>query len=85
MTLKHTTDKGWRGYNFDELQEQLILTDARIEVRKHKLAGRVKEFCVSSEEKGPIAGAMKVYRYFQASKVYYRKIKSIIQRFRKKS
>lgn len=84
MILKPMTDRRWRGYSFEELQEQILINDARIEVRKHKLAERVNEIRNTPEESGPVSGIMKAYRYFMTAKTFLRKIKSIIQRFRKR-
>lgn len=42
MIIKPLTDRKWRGYTFEELQDQRILTDARITIQKNLLEDRFR-------------------------------------------
>lgn len=83
MILKPMTDRRWRGYSFDELQDQILITDARIEVRKKKLAEKVGELRASTEQSQPVSGAIKAFRYIKTGVAAFRKIRMLISRFRK--
>lgn len=37
MILKPLTDRSWKGYNFDELREQIAVNEARIMVQSKKI------------------------------------------------
>ena len=41
MILKPLTDHKWNGYNFDELQEQLVINQARIIMTRKSLDRKV--------------------------------------------
>lgn len=92
MILKPMTDRRWRGYTLDELQEQLVMTDVRIMMQKKKLKEKVSRikpsFATSGtdgdSDSGPLNKIMNIIGYVSMGIGIIRKILPFIRKFRKK-
>lgn len=87
MILKPLTNHEWRGYTLDELQEQQIITDARIMMQKKALVKKVDS--LKSNAAGDTAAMKKMSTvvtyidYFMFAVSLFRKIIPYISRWRK--
>lgn len=88
MILKPLTDRNWKGYTLDQLQENLLLTDTRIMLRKKALQAGIKDIQETAAGGTDIPDTFsKVLRYLDyvaLAVTLIRKIRPIIARFRKK-
>ena len=42
MILKPLTDRRWKGYTLDEIQEQLVVNEARLMIQRQSLSKKIK-------------------------------------------
>lgn len=87
MIIRPLTDRKWRGYSFDELQDQRILNDARIAIQKSVLEDRFKALKpggMAKEASKGIFAALGYMDYVMLAISVFRKIRPLLRLFRRK-
>lgn len=86
--MKGATNKPWRGYSFEELQDQILINEIRIHIQKKRLVRKtqpVKE--VGKSGKNLVSTIMSFLDYADYLKVgftIFRKIRGLFRRKKKK-
>lgn len=89
MILKPLTNRQWRGYSYDELQEQQALNETRIMLQKKALKEKISTLTgkkITASDK-PQTKFSKVFSYFEYVILglnLFRKIRSVYEHFSKK-
>lgn len=87
MILKPLTDRRWRGYSLDELQEQIVVNDVRIMMQKKALLEKVdglKFKASNAKASTAFTTAYKYIDYIVLGITLLRKLIPFFSRFRKK-
>lgn len=87
MIIKPLTDRKWRGYTLDQLQDERIVNDAKIEIQKSILENRFEYFKQLGGGKGAfkkVFSAMNYMDYIVLAFTIIKKLSPIFRFFKKK-
>lgn len=88
MIIKPLTDRKWNGYTLEQLQDEKLLNDARIDIQKMRLKKKLQSFGNNvGGGKGvtkKIFSALDYVDYIVLGMVILRKLKPLLSIFRKK-
>ena len=85
MIYKPLTDRRWKGYTLDELQDQIMLNDVRIMVKKDAVrsaADNIKGKTGAVKTAGILSVVLSYIDYIKMGIGLVGKVKSIIAQFR---
>ena len=81
--------KTWKGYNFDEIREQIVLNDARIMIQKIKIQDDIKALRTArSNNKSTfkkLFSALSYVDYIVMGITLIRKLRPLFKAFKKKN
>ena len=84
MIMRPLTDRKWRGYTFDELQEQILVNDIRIEIQKKRIEKRAEPIRqIGKSGKNIVSTAFSFLDYFDYIRLGFtviRKVRSLFKR-----
>lgn len=85
--MKHLTDNQWKGYSFQDLQEQILINEVRIHIQQRRLDRQVQPVRdIGKTGKNIVSTAMSLLDYVDYLRfglTAYRKLRSIFSRKKK--